>query len=67
MFKGGVKVICIDEPDWQTQLNKALHELWNNAEQLRPRLLESAENQAALGEQAYHDFCLSIKEVSRSI
>ena len=53
LFGEGCELISLDDPHLEIRLGEAIRKCWTSAEQLRPRLLERAEAQLAVGRNAY--------------
>lgn len=52
-FGAGCQVVHLDEPELGRRLREAMDGAWNQADALRPPLLEAAERQIASGHSAY--------------
>jgi len=52
-FHGGVAVVDMSAAGLEESLTQALHQFWGNAEELRPALLQAAEQQVRAGLLAY--------------
>jgi colanic acid/amylovoran biosynthesis protein len=52
-FGVGCEIVTLDEGDWESRLKSAILSAWNSADQLRPRLLESAKSQLGASKSAY--------------
>lgn len=52
-FEGGCRTILLNEHDFHQSLSRAIREIWDSAERIRPLLLEAAIKQVQLGHLAY--------------
>ena len=58
LFGDGCEFVSLEDPQFEFRLRDAIHKCWTSAEQLRPRLLQRAVQQMALGSiaiQKLHD------------
>jgi polysaccharide pyruvyl transferase WcaK-like protein len=53
LFGDGCEFVSLEDPQFEFRLRDAIHKCWTSAEQLRPRLLQSAVQQMALGSLAF--------------
>ena len=54
MFKFGCFIINMGNDNWQNQLSLMIDDVWQTADDLRPKLLEAASFQLQLADSAYH-------------
>lgn len=53
MFKGGVRLVHFDDPDFVERLGAAIADSWEDAPQLRDSLRARADEQVVSGQQLY--------------
>jgi polysaccharide pyruvyl transferase WcaK-like protein len=53
LFGDGCEFVSLKDPQFEFRLRDAIHKCWTSAEQLRPRLLQRAVQQMALGSVAF--------------
>jgi polysaccharide pyruvyl transferase WcaK-like protein len=52
-FRGGCEAVVLDDSQWAEKLSAAILKAWDQAESVRPQLLDAAAQQMALGHGAY--------------
>jgi polysaccharide pyruvyl transferase WcaK-like protein len=53
LFGDGCEFVSLEDPQFEFRLRDAIHKCWTSAEELRPRLLQRAVQQMALGSVAF--------------
>lgn len=56
MFNGGLKIVVLNQPNWENLLKTFLNEFWINAQSLKESLIVQADKQIELSKKAYSDF-----------